>query len=79
MAQCFFLLKQFEDVNVYLKSIGPYLQGDDKFNYNYGIYLVQLWCLFKSISPYLQGDDKFNSNDGICDYGIYSTTIVVFI
>jgi hypothetical protein len=26
MAQCFFLLKQFEDVNVYLKSIGPYLQ-----------------------------------------------------
>ena len=37
MAQCFFLLKQFEDVNVYLKSIGPYLQGDDKFNYNYGI------------------------------------------
>lgn len=37
MAQCFFLLKQFEDVNVYLKSIGPYLQQSDAFNYNYGI------------------------------------------
>jgi hypothetical protein len=37
MAQCFFLLKQFEDVNIYLKSIAPYLQGDDKFNYNFGI------------------------------------------
>ncbi|EKX51995.1 hypothetical protein GUITHDRAFT_157180 [Guillardia theta CCMP2712] len=37
MAQCFFLLKQFDDVNIYLKSIAPYLREDDSFNYNFGI------------------------------------------
>jgi len=37
MASCFFLLKQFEDVLVYLKSIKTYLASDDDFNWNYGI------------------------------------------
>lgn len=37
MASCFFLLKQFEDVLVYLKSIKSYLATDDDFNWNYGI------------------------------------------
>lgn len=37
MASCFFLLKQFEDVLVYLKSIKTYLATDDDFNWNYGI------------------------------------------
>lgn len=37
MASCFFLLKQFEDVLVYLKSIKQYLSADDDFNWNYGI------------------------------------------
>ena len=37
MASCFFLLKQFEDVLVYLKSIKTYLATDDVFNWNYGI------------------------------------------
>ena len=37
MASCFFLLKQFEDVLVYLKSIKSYLSTDDDFNWNYGI------------------------------------------
>lgn len=37
MASCFFLLKQFEDVLVYLKSIKQYLSSDDDFNWNYGI------------------------------------------
>jgi len=37
MAMCFFLLKQFEDVLVYLKSIKPYFSNDDDFNWNYGI------------------------------------------
>lgn len=37
MASCFFLLKQFEDVLVYLKSIKQYLSTDDDFNWNYGI------------------------------------------
>jgi len=37
MASCFFLLKQFEDVLVYFKSIKPYFSTDDDFNWNYGI------------------------------------------
>merc|ERR1719174_2593843 len=37
MAQCFFLLRQFEDVLVYLKSIKPYFANDDDFNWNYGL------------------------------------------
>ncbi|CAD7948025.1 unnamed protein product [Amoebophrya sp. A25] len=37
MASCFFLLKQFEDVLVYLKSIKAYFSTDDDFNWNYGI------------------------------------------
>jgi len=37
MASCFFLLRQFEDVLVYLKSVKPYFGNDDDFNWNYGI------------------------------------------
>jgi len=37
MASCFFLLKQFEDVNIYLNSIKAYLYNDDNFNWNFGI------------------------------------------
>eukprot|EP00438_Fugacium_kawagutii_P008327 Skav233341 [mRNA] locus=scaffold394:148325:153487:+ [translate_table: standard] len=36
MASCFFLLRQFEDVLVYLKSIKQYFTNDDDFNWNYG-------------------------------------------
>mmetsp|Transcript_2672 Transcript_2672/g.6363 ORF Transcript_2672/g.6363 Transcript_2672/m.6363 type:complete len:635 (-) Transcript_2672:1621-3525(-) len=41
MASCFFLLKQFEDVNIYLNSIKAYMYGDDDFNWNHGISLAQ--------------------------------------
>ena len=37
MASTFFILKQFDDVLVYLKSIRPYFINDDDFNWNYGI------------------------------------------
>jgi hypothetical protein len=37
MASCFFLLKQFEDVLIYLKSIKTYFYNDDDFNWNYGL------------------------------------------
>ena len=37
MASCFFLLKQFDDVLVYLKSIRNFFQNDDDFNWNYAI------------------------------------------
>ena len=35
MASCFFLLRQFEDVLVYLSSIKSYFFNDDVFNFNY--------------------------------------------
>ncbi|KAJ3174898.1 Intraflagellar transport protein 56 [Geranomyces variabilis] len=35
MASCFFLLKQFDDVMVYMNSIKGYFYNDDTFNYNY--------------------------------------------
>jgi len=37
MCSCFFLLRQFEDALVYLKSIKPYFSNDDDFNWNHGI------------------------------------------
>eukprot|EP01112_Ceratiomyxa_fruticulosa_P007514 TRINITY_DN1954_c0_g2_i1.p1 TRINITY_DN1954_c0_g2~~TRINITY_DN1954_c0_g2_i1.p1 ORF type:complete len:569 (-),score=110.91 TRINITY_DN1954_c0_g2_i1:144-1850(-) len=37
MASCFFLLKQFEDVLIYLSSIKSYFYQDDDFNWNYAI------------------------------------------
>ena len=33
---CFFLLKQFDDVLLYLNSIKSYYYNDDVFNFNYG-------------------------------------------
>ncbi|KAJ3301941.1 Intraflagellar transport protein 56 [Kappamyces sp. JEL0829] len=35
MASCFFLLKQFDDVLIYLNSIKGYFYNDDTFNYNF--------------------------------------------
>lgn len=40
MASCFFLLRNFEDVNVYLNSIRAYLSHDDDFNWNHGLALA---------------------------------------
>ncbi|XP_076809034.1 intraflagellar transport protein 56-like [Clavelina lepadiformis] len=35
MASCFFLLKQFDDVLVYLNSVKSYFYNDDVFNFDY--------------------------------------------
>ncbi|XP_051568194.1 intraflagellar transport protein 56-like [Myxocyprinus asiaticus] len=35
MASCFFLLKQFKDVLIYLNSVKNYFYNDDSFNFNY--------------------------------------------
>ena len=40
MASCFFLLKQFEDVLIYLNSVKAYNANDSIFNYNYGLALA---------------------------------------
>eukprot|EP00471_Norrisiella_sphaerica_P003952 CAMPEP_0184482854 /NCGR_PEP_ID=MMETSP0113_2-20130426/4445_1 /TAXON_ID=91329 /ORGANISM="Norrisiella sphaerica, Strain BC52" /LENGTH=561 /DNA_ID=CAMNT_0026862857 /DNA_START=81 /DNA_END=1766 /DNA_ORIENTATION=- len=37
MASLFFLLKQFDDVLIYLKSVKPYSYNDPIFNYNFGV------------------------------------------
>jgi intraflagellar transport protein 56 len=39
MASCFMLLKQFDDVLIYLTSIQQYSYNDDIFQYNYGVAL----------------------------------------
>uniref|UniRef100_A0A4W5PLJ9 Intraflagellar transport protein 56 n=1 Tax=Hucho hucho TaxID=62062 RepID=A0A4W5PLJ9_9TELE len=35
MASCFFLLRQFDDVLIYLNSVMSYFYNDDAFNFNY--------------------------------------------
>ncbi|KAL2087089.1 hypothetical protein ACEWY4_018148 [Coilia grayii] len=35
MASCFFLLRQFEDVLIYLNSVKSYFYNDDTFSFNY--------------------------------------------
>lgn len=40
MASCFLLLRQFEDVLIYLKSIQQFFVTDDDFNWNYGMSLA---------------------------------------
>lgn len=46
MASCFFLLKQFDDVLLYLNSIKSYFYNDDTFNFNYAqVRLSNILCL----------------------------------
>ena len=33
MASCFFLMRNFEDVNIYLNSVKAYMYNDDDFNF----------------------------------------------
>jgi len=37
MASCFFILRQFDDVLIYLSSIESYFPNDVTFHYNYAI------------------------------------------
>ena len=47
MAACFFLLKQFDDVLLYLNSIKSYYYNDDTFNFNYGqAKVTSHFCVF---------------------------------
>lgn len=40
MASCFFLLRQFDDVLVYLNSVKNFFSSDDDFNWDFGIALA---------------------------------------
>ena len=60
MASCFFMIKQFQDVLLYLNSIKSYFYNDDIFNFNY----AQAQA---SIGKYKEAEDIFLliSNDRV--------------
>jgi intraflagellar transport protein 56 len=50
MSMCFFLLKQFDDVLLYLSSIKSYYYNDDNFNFNYAqVRKLILFCIYCKI------------------------------
>lgn len=49
MSSCFFLLKQFDDVLLYLSSIKSYYYNDDNFNFNYAQVRKLLMICFNKI------------------------------
>lgn len=53
MASCLFLMKQFDDVLIYLKSIKAYYETDDDFNWNYGIACA-------SVNDFKEGEDALS-------------------
>ena len=53
MASCFFLLRQFDDVMIYLSSIKNYFNNDDGFNYNYGQVKTALGCYEEAEEAFL--------------------------
>lgn len=66
MASCFFLLKQFEDVLLYLSSIKSYFYNDDHFNFNYaqakiatGNYKEAMELLTNISSPAVRSEPVF--------------------
>ena len=49
MASCFFLLRQFEDVLIYLSSIKSYFINDDSFNFNFAqVCLLHMLVVIKT-------------------------------
>ena len=54
MASVYYMMKQFDDVLIYLGSIKAYCYSDPAFNYNYGVALAATkqvglcavsWCI----------------------------------
>lgn len=63
MASCFFLLKQFDDVLIYLNSIKSYFYNDDVFNFNYGQALASTSQWKEAEEAFLLvTNDKFKSD-----------------
>jgi intraflagellar transport protein 56 len=62
MASCFYLLKQFEDVLIYLNSVKVYCQNDPTFNYNYGMALASAGQYKEAEEAFLQvTSERFRS------------------
>ena len=53
MASCFYLMRQFDDVMIYMNSIKAYMYNDDDFNYNYGITLAATRYAYMCICIYI--------------------------
>eukprot|EP00455_Lapot_gusevi_P015366 TRINITY_DN1776_c0_g1_i3.p1 TRINITY_DN1776_c0_g1~~TRINITY_DN1776_c0_g1_i3.p1 ORF type:complete len:194 (+),score=64.76 TRINITY_DN1776_c0_g1_i3:416-997(+) len=51
MASFFLLIKQYDDVLIYLKSIQPYFQNDLSFNYNFGMALAASGRYQEAVQP----------------------------
>jgi len=64
MASCFFLLKQFDDVNIYLNSV-KVCRSEARAGATPA--LVLICCLFQA---YMYNDDDFNWNYGIAQAAI---------
>ena len=63
MASCFFILKQFDDVLVYLNSIESYFINDDDFNWNFGVALAAAGDYGKAEEALLQiASDQYRSD-----------------
>lgn len=58
MASCFFLMKQFEDVLVYLNSVKAYSYTDAHFAYNYGVALASVGRFAEAEQEFLTVQDE---------------------
>jgi intraflagellar transport protein 56 len=58
MASCFIILKQFDDVLIYLESIKPYCGTDPVFSYNYGVALGSTGKFKEAEEAFLQVQDE---------------------
>jgi len=63
MAACFFLLKQFDDVLLYLNSIKSYFYNDDTFNFNYGQAKAAVGNFVEAEEAFLQVQSEKIQND----------------
>lgn len=63
MASCFFLLKQFEDVLIYLNSVKAYQYNDSSFSYNYGVALASVGNYKEAEESFLTVTDEAIKND----------------
>ncbi|XP_040573268.1 LOW QUALITY PROTEIN: intraflagellar transport protein 56-like [Lepeophtheirus salmonis] len=63
MAACFFLLKQFVDVLLYLNSIKSYYYNDDTFNFNYAQAKASVGNFKESEEIFLQIQNEKMVND----------------
>lgn len=64
MASCFFLLKHFDDVLVYLKSIKTFFEQDDDFNWNHGIATASVGDFKEAEDAFLKiQNEKYKTDD----------------